>query len=462
MPFIGKRFVSMRVKFVAVAIITGISVILSALIAIPLTLLVFRDTYMQEDRVERRMESHIQSFAAYVARENLSSTDTAAVVSWTQSNRAVYLTILNDNSAITSPSFGAAGGELWEGNNEPNRKPFFDPILSSESRLDFTADETSRIYAVGFANGIHSVAVVDYSMSTATDIIVISGVLLAIAVFLLVMLLYYHRQIRAIVILSGKVEAVSKGNLESEISSARNDEIGQLASNVNLMRKTILQKMAEKEAAWQANGDLITSMTHDIRTPLTALLGYMDLLGKDTANLPKDQQEYVRICTQKAAQIKGLSDKLFLYFWAYNQADSDSNIVLEPFACGFLMEQLIGDSIPSMEVAGLTVETDFSAVLPTDTISVQVEYLRRVTDNLFDNIIKYADPRHPVRISAIREGTRVRILFSNAIGHRRNQTEGTRIGVKTCINMMAHLKGSFETLEQDGIFTATLIFPLGK
>ncbi len=460
MRFIGKRFISMRVKFVIAAVITGLSVILGALIAIPLTLLVFRDAYMQTERVEARMEAYISSFASYVAEENLNSDDTASVVRWTRSHRAVYLTILNEDDTTPIPSFGAAGGQLWQGGDEPDRKPFFDPILSPESSLGFTADETSRMYAVGFANGVHSVAVVDYSMSVATDVIILGGVLAAIAVFLLVMLIYYHLQIRAIVILSEKVEAVSGGQLDAEITAFRNDEIGQLASDVNLMRKTILQKVAEKEAAWQANSDLLTSMTHDIRTPLTTLLGYMDLLSSDDRNLSKEQQEYVRICTQKAEQIKGLSDKLFLYFWAYNQADSDSAVELESYECGLLMEQLIGDYIPSMESVGLTILADLSSIHPTDMVNVQIECLRRVTDNLFDNIAKYADPRQPVRITAEREGNCLRLHFANAIGKRREHTTSTRIGVKTCVNMMEQLKGHFETREEGKVFTAILVLPV--
>ena len=462
MRFIGKRFVSMRVKFVAAAVITGITVVILAVIAIPVSLVGFRNMYMKDTRVEARMESYIHSFASYVAEEGIRSDDTAAVVRWTRSHRAVYLTILGDDDTNPRPSYGAAAGELWEGDHSPDRKPFFNPILSSEGSLGFTADETSRMYVVGFADGVYSVAVVDYSMSIATDVIIAGGVMAAIAIFLLIMLIYYHLQIRAIVVLSERVEAVSSGRLEAEISVSRNDEIGQLADDVNLMRRTILEKMAEKEAAWQANSDLLTSMTHDIRTPLTALLGYMDLLEKDNGNLTEEQKDYVRICTQKAAQIKGLSDKLFLYFWAYNRADSDAGVTLEPYACGLLMEQLIGDYMPALEAAGLSMQMDFSAIAPEDRVSVQIEYLRRVTDNVFDNIVKYADPRHPVRITAEREGDGIRFLFSNAIGRRREHTSSTRIGVKSCVNMMEQLKGSFATVEEGKTFTAALTLPLFK
>ena len=296
--------------------------------------------------------------------------------------------------------------------------------------------------------------------SLATDLIVLGCVLLAIVLFLMVMLIYYHHQIRAIVLLSGEVRSVSEGRLESSISASRNDEIGQLAHDVDLMRRTILEKMAEREAAWQANSDLLTSMTHDIRTPLTTLLGYMDLLAKDNDNFTEEQKAYVRICTQKASQIKGLSDKLFLYFWAYNRADSESSPPAEVYECGLLMEQLIGDYIPAMEAEGLSISADLSAIHPEDRVAVQIDALRRVTDNLFDNAAKYADPSSPVSITAEREGEQVKLMFSNAIGPRREHTSGTRIGTKTCVCIMEQLNGRFETREENGRFTATLTLPL--
>lgn len=464
MPFIGKRshpmpngkrFVSMRVKFVITAVVTGVSVITAALLLVTGSLHLFRRTYMKPERVNERMEEYIHSFATYVAEEQLSSDDAAAVVRWTRSHRAVYLVVVNGDD----DAFGAAGGELWEGGSEPDRKPFFDPIISNDGSHGFSVDETSRMYAVGFQNGVHSVGLVDYSMSRVTDIIILSGILGAVALFLLTMLLYYHLQIRSIVSVSREVMAVSNGALEAEIESSRNDEIGQLAADVNSMRKAILEKMSEREAAWQANRDLLTSVTHDIRTPLTSLLGYMDLMGKDCENLTEEQREYLRICTRKAEQIKSLSDKLFLYFWAYNQAEYTPS-AFETYECALLMEQLIGDSIPGMEAEGLSVHTDLSAISPEDRVRLPIEALRRVTDNVFDNVVKYADRRRPVSVRAEREEGMIRILFSNAVGKPKEHTSSTRIGEKTCIGIMEQIGGRYATAREGRIFTAILSLPL--
>ncbi len=450
----GKRFVSMRMKFVGVMLITGIAVLLLALIAIPLSLQFFQKHHTEPERVDERLQSYVEDFATYVAEEKINSDDAEAIVAWTRRHRSVYLTIFNSRDE----HFGAAGGELWEGEDQPDMAPFFDELISSEGSVSSSLGTESNVYDVLFANGIHSVAVVDYSLSTGTDTILILGVLGAILVFFVVLLSYYHNQTRAIVALSREVKTVSGSDLNAGIASERGDEIGMLACDVEAMRATILRKMAEEQQAWQANSDLLTSMTHDIRTPLTTLLGYMELLSADSDTLTPEQKEYIRVCTAKAEQIKGLSDKLFLYFWAFNRVEPEAE--LEPVEAGLLFEQLLADYIPAMEAEGLHIVTDLTALTPTDTLRIRADSIRRVTDNVIDNLVKYADRTHPVTVTATRTQAELTVSISNVVGRKSGKTSSTRIGVKTCINMMKMMNGSFATKTEDGIFTASLSLPL--
>lgn len=445
---------SMRVKFVGVMVVTALTVVIVALIAIPLALEIFRKVHTQPARVEERLESYVRDFAAYVAEENIRADDTVAVVKWTRHRSSVYLTVFNDGEQ----HFGAAGGELWEGGAQPDMEPFFDKVV--EESGEGGGEASSNVYIVRFANGVHSVAVTDYSLATGTDTVIIGGVLTAVCFFFIILILYYHSQTRAIVDLSHKVEVISGGALDAGIETQRNDEIGQLAEDVDIMRHTILQRVEERERAWQANSDLLTSMTHDIRTPLTTLLGYMEILSTDNANLTEEQKDYVRVCTQKAEQIKGLSDELFLYFWAYNRLGTEHDTPTETYGAGILFEQIIGEAIPALEVKGLSIETDLSAISAADTVSIPIDRLRRVTDNIFDNITKYADPTVPVCVAARREGSTLEIRFTNAVGAPRAHISSTRIGVKTCVHIMELMGGRFETESDKTTFTASVILPI--
>ena len=462
MPFIGeplpngKRFISMRVKFIGVMVVTGVAVLITATIAIPLALQIFQKYHTRPERVNERLENYVRDFAAYVAEEKITSDNTKAVVEWTRRHRSVYLTVFNDSD----DHFGAAGGELWEGGEQPNMDPFFDELIPEEGSVNSSTGTEGNMYIVLFANGIHSVAVVDYSLSTGTDAIIIVGVLASILIFFIVLLLYYHNQTRAIVSLSREVENVSGGDLTAAIGLERGDEIGQLACAVDVMRDTILHKMVEEQRAWQANSDLLTSMTHDIRTPLTTLLGYMELLSADSESLTTEQKDYIRVCTAKAEQIKGLSDKLFLYFWAFNRVESETE--LETVGASLLFEQLMADYIPAMDAEGIHIETDLAAMTPTDTVRIRADSIRRVTDNVFDNLVKYADRHDPVTVTATRgEGT-ITITVKNTVALKSDKTSSTRIGVKTCINMMKTMNGGFETETDGKIFAARLTLPVSE
>lgn len=469
MPFIGKeneriggrRFVSMRVKFVGFLCAVGLSVIAAALILIPLVLSVFRTVYMRPALVSNRMDRYVESFATYVADKNVRSDDTAAVVKWTRHHRSVYLTVFSD----TDENFGAAGGELLPDGSLPDMEPFFDKILPNADGSYGDSMEVSSagtLYTVLFADGHASVAVVDYSLSTASDVIIFGGLILAIAVFFVVVLVYYHIQTRAIVTLAREVEAVSNGALNSAIVADRNDEIGLLARDVNIMRNTIIEKMEEQTRAWQANSDLLTSMTHDLRTPLTTLLGYLELLSAEREgegdNLTEEQRAYLRVCTTKVEQIKELSDKLFHYFWAYNRSDREADP--EPFDAALLFGQLFGDYIPAMEAAGLTVIPDMDAIPAGATVRVRPDCLRRVTDNLFDNLVKYADPAEPVTVTASVVQNHLILRMENKIAPISEKNTSTRIGHKTCHNMMELMHGTFRAQTDGNCFIAELSFPL--
>lgn len=450
----GKPFISMRVKFVLVMLITASAVTLTALVAIPTALQIFQRLNTRPDRVEERLESYVRSFAEYVAEENIRSDDTAAVVAWTRRHPSVFLTVFNRGDE----HFGAADGEFWEEGSQPDMAPFFHKVLDEE--ITNSSDENSMVYVVRFSNGVHSIAVVDYSLSTGTDTVIITGVLAAVCIFFIVLMLYYHRQTSAIVQLSHNVEMISGGCLDAAIGVTRRDEIGKLAEDVDIMRNTILEKMAEQDRAWQANSDLLTSMTHDIRTPLTTLLGYMEILSTDNANLTEEQKAYIRVCTRKAEQIKGLSDKLFLYFWAFNRSETENASEYEILDAALLLEQLIGDYIPAMEAVGLSISADLSAIRPKDLLRVRIDCLRRVTDNIFDNMTKYADRSAPVSIVAKRVPEGLTLSFTNTVNTGSVAPMGTRIGLKTCVNMMEMMKGRFETHTDGVLFTAALTLPL--
>ncbi|MBO5043358.1 MAG: HAMP domain-containing histidine kinase [Clostridia bacterium] len=449
-----KPFVSLRIKFAAVMIIGAIITVCGALLVIPPTATLLTRVYMNPARMDERLDRYIQNFNDFVTENQISSEDAASVAQWSLYHRNVHLVVFGGENK----QFGVVDGEILDGST-----PVLDtPVFTENFEMNESAGSSlGSTYFVRFSNGVYTVSVVDYSGQAFYNGLHWAGVILAIIMFFLVLLVYYHLQIKALLKLSVEVEEVSSGDLTALIHAERNDEIGGLARDVDNMRATILKKMEEEKATREANGELITSMSHDIRTPLTTLLGYMELLQNDCENMKEEQKAYVRLCAEKAEQIKELSDKLFLYFWAYNARED--KVDTEPCDMMLLGEQMIGEWLQPMEYEGLSLDV-FSDSLPEGTcVAVNTECLRRIIDNLFDNIRKYASRKEAVRIIlSATENNEVCMTFQNAVTTSETQTTGTHIGHKTCQNMAKLMGARFETTLTDSHFEARLYVKIVK
>lgn len=444
---------SLRLKFAIVLASSAVTAILLSLLLIPLVTNLVVNHYTSSSQVDKRLDNYIQNFADYVTDGDVRSDDAAAVVKWTKYHRYVHLVVFEGDEA----QFGAAGGEMLEGDKPPVIAPIF-----TDNVMDNDDSVIGKTYTVRFFDRVCSVSVVDYSVSMVYDSVLVGGIIIALALFLLVMLLYYHRQIKDIVALSEEVERISGGNLSARIQDNRNDEIGNLARDVDAMRTTVITKMEEERQAWEMNSRLITSMSHDIRTPLTTLLGYTELLSSDTENLTSEQQAYVKVCAEKAEQIKGLSDKLFLYFWACHREEED--VPLQEYPAVLLLEQMLGEWLLPMESEGITVELSLQEISADQKITVNVDCLRRVMDNLFDNIRKYADKDASVRVLAQVNGEggspMVILTITNRVGRPKEGSSGTHVGHKTCAAMMHLMGGDFRAQRVGGDFSARLSLPM--
>ncbi len=444
-----KPFVSVRIKFAAVMVISAVITVCAALLVIPPTASLLTGIYMEPNRLDSRLDRYIQNFNDFVSENQISSEDAASVAEWSLYHRNVHLVVFGGENK----QFGVADGEILdEGNTTVLDSPIFTENIAMGENSDSALGNT---YFVRFSNGVCTVSVIDYSGLTVYNGIHWAGAILAIIIFFVALLLYYHSQTKALLRLSAEVEEVSGGDLTALIHAERNDEIGGLARDVNNMRATILKKMEEEKATREANGELITSMSHDIRTPLTTLLGYMELLQNESEDMREEQKAYVKLCAEKAEQIKELSDKLFLYFWAYNVREE--RVDTEPCDMMLLGEQMIGEWFQPMEHEGLSLLVSSDELPSNIHVVVNTECLRRIIDNLFDNIRKYASREEPVRIMlSATESNEVCIAFQNAVRMYDAKTTGTHIGHKTCQNMARLMGGRFETKQENGYFEARL------
>ena len=388
----------------------------------PLFGYVIEQEYMTDAKEQERVEMALESFKAHVEENQISSTDMEAVIEWVRNNDNFKLLLLEGVDADTVPD---------------------------TQKYDYSI-------VVDFVDQSVLVAVQDYS-----KVLYLFGDGLAMGIAILLamalVILYYQAEIARIMRLSRDVKAIANGDLQGRISKNGYDEIAQLAEHVDGMRDSIVQKMEEKEQAWKANQDLITSISHDIRTPLTALLGYLELVESHPENLTEEQIRYLAVCSENAGRIKRQSDELFNYFLAYGNKETE--IALQEYDAVVLFEQLLAERFMTAELTNVQLEYHIADDLAGKRVYTNVDYLSRVLDNLYSNIVKYADPSVPAVFRVEYRDRMIVMTGENKIARQFRRVESTKLGLLTCESIMHSLHGSFRTQKENGNFTVILALP---
>lgn len=299
------------------------------------------------------------------------------------------------------------------------------------------------------------VEIYDYSEYRIQEIwdavlIVLSGM-----AFVLVMLVYSQMLTKRIMRLSKEVEQLGSNNLSGKITRRGNDEISGLAMDIDHMRSEILEQMKNEQMAVQANTDLITAISHDIRTPLTALLGYLDLAVEGQYDSEQTLKQYLHVSQEKALQLKSMTDELFQYFLVFGREELPMQ--MERYQAEILLEQILGEHCALLQMNGFRIKTILSR---QGEICVDVKYLRRVFDNLFSNIEKYADRGKPVAVLVEQQDAQLRICICNAIPDQPNRTVSTKIGLKSARAILEQMHGKLLTTADRKRFVVEVVLPL--
>ena len=395
--------------------------------------------YLSSEAVNKRMDAEISDFRSFVKENSLASTDVNAVGQWNRAHPRITLTIYGHTTTLSS---SADGAELV--GNEAGI------VVRSEEKLWL-----SKEYPVNFRDGVFTVAVYDSSRGMVQAALNLSALALAALVFLATVLLYEQHITRTVQTLSRQVRQVSRGDLQMQITPHTSDEIGQLALDVDAMRLSIIDKLQREEEAWKANSQLITAISHDVRTPLTALLGYLEILSDESLS-PEERRAYLEICKNNALRLKGLTDELFGFFLVFGKPKPDQ--VLEEFDAVTLLEQVLLEHEMDLSQRGFQVETDTAPI--TGKLRVDLGHFRRIFDNLFSNVRKYADPAFPVAITCRCDREELTVTITNHIRQSANRVESNRIGLQTCNKLVAAMGGEFNQSRTKETFTVEMLLPL--
>ena len=396
------------------------------------------EVVMSEENVIKRNRAVWRDFSIFVCKNGISTSDTDEIFTWVKERGDVYLSVYSNNYLIISAS--SVNSQVYA----PEDKL----TLQEVDGMDI------EVYPVAFADGSYRVYTCDTSAQNAVETARLIWLAAAFLIFSVCIIFYTHRLTHRVMRLSRQTEAISRTDLNSPITVEGKDELSDLAADIDGMRHALIDKIDEERQARQANIELLTSISHDIRTPLTVLIGYCELMEKEQSE--ERIRDYAHAAGAQAAQLNALMDKLFSYFYLYG--DRKLEIDMERYDAQLLLEQLLFEKKLMLESEG------FSVLLAIDahgkTIETDAVCLSRVTDNLTSNIIKYADSSYPVVISAAANDGRLELSFENAANERATAAKSTKIGIKSCIKTVDRLGGQMSVSSEEKRFCVMITLPL--
>lgn len=245
-----------------------------------------------------------------------------------------------------------------------------------------------------------------------TDTPIILGWLLGMVAFVLLIFRFTKAKIRYIEYISYCLTEISKGNLHYKVEVVGQDELAQVATDIAHMESEIRLQIEAQKQAEKVKNELITNVAHDLRTPLTSVIGYMGLLKDERYQDEEERKKYTEIAYQKAEKLKGLIEDLFEYTKLHNQ---EATLKMEPISLTHLLNQLAEELMPLGEERGIAIHTHIHTEYTR--VMGDVQKLMRAFENLIGNAIKYSIAREDVHIYVTEVDEYVVVSVQNKCDH---------------------------------------------
>ena len=302
---------------------------------------------------------------------------------------------------------------------------------------------------VEFRNGTFDVIYYSYHRSQFIYPYMFFSILLCVFVFLSGVLIFIGRVMKRIFKVKDKITDMAQGDLAHPVPYCGEDEVGMLAKALDSLRNTLDMNIKKEESVRRANRDLITAISHDLRTPLTVLGGYLNILK--LKRCPEDARDaYIEKCIRKTEDIRVLTDRMFEYALVY-EVDESADLKQMPVS---VLNDILEENCEFIRLAGFTVEQTLA--LSEGTMFGDEIMLKRIFSNLFSNIIKYGDKKHRVTVEAERAHGKTRIVLSNGIRSAGAEVESSRIGLKSTEKMVRMHRGSMHIERENNTYIVNI------
>ena len=261
---------------------------------------------------------------------------------------------------------------------------------------------------------------------------------------------------------------IRSGKLSHKIAEPYSADLKDLAADINHIAQGLDESVAAKLKAERMKTELITNVSHDLKTPLTSMISYTELLSQ-VDGLPEEAQDYIKIIASKSDRLKKLTQDLF----DISKVQSGSeNIVMERLDAALLIEQSLAEHESEIKASSLNfiVNTEKELFFMADG-----KKMSRAIGNLIENVLKYSLSGTRVFISAKGQNERVVMEFKNIAaylmdfdpeeivgrfvrGDDSRSTEGSGLGLAIAKSYVEACRGRFDLMVDGDLFKVSISF----
>ena len=265
-------------------------------------------------------------------------------------------------------------------------------------------------------------------------------------------------------------QALAEGQYDHTVDTTRLwGDFRRHGENLNAVQQGVRKAVAEQMKSERLKTELITNVSHDIKTPLTSIVNYVDLLKKENVE-NTTAREYIDVLDRQSQRLRRLTEDLVE---AAKAATGNVAVSWEATDVNVFLHQVVGEYEQRLRQAGL------EPVLTTDEAAPRImadgRLLWRVMDNLLGNVCKYALPGTRVYVSASLQGYKVRLTVKNISrtplnvsadelterfvrGDASRSTEGSGLGLNIAASLVKLQKGEFNLTVDGDLFKAQMVF----
>ncbi len=323
-----------------------------------------------------------------------------------------------------------------------------------------TGTQLILVFGLIFILGLSAVLIVIHPIFVFLYIILLGVVGIPIMMIIINKIGYFNRIVE-------NTNELAAGNLSKDLDVVGKTAFATLASNINLLKQGVKISQNEQAKSERLKTELITNVSHDLRTPLTSIITYTELLKKQR-DISEDSTAYLEIIDRKSKRLKVLIDDLFE---VSKMASGNIELKKEKVDLVQLLQQALAEYDDIINESNLT----FRVSNDTQPINAVVDgqKLWRVFDNLIGNILKYSLDNSRVYINLSAEDGKAIISFKNVSKYELNEnseelferfkrgdvsrnTEGSGLGLAIAQSIVDLHQGSLEITTDGDLFKVTI------